>query len=66
MNRPEPGQRFTHKKRGSTYTVIGIGYLQTRHDFLDDEEVVIYQEPSGILWVRPLTEFCDGRFEAVP
>ena len=32
---------------------------------LDDEPVVIYRGDDGKLWVRPIAEFEDGRFERV-
>lgn len=61
-----PPVRWRHKVRGSTYTEVGRGCLQsTVHDF-DYMPVVIYRaDVNGTLWVRPVAEFEDGRFERV-
>lgn len=72
--------RVRHKKRGSTYEVIGTGKMQAEdwHDIardadgsacgpsVDMREVTIYRsEDDGQLWVRPIEEFNDGRFSAI-
>lgn len=60
----EPGRLYRHKK-GMTYLVL---YLAKSTDEPHDD-LVVYQADSllnsGIVWVRKLSEFADGRFEAV-
>lgn len=56
-------RRFRHKKRGTEYTLIGVGRAQgTLHD---EDPVVLYRGDDGGLWVRHQVEFCDGRFEEI-
>lgn len=74
--------RVKHKKRGTTYEVIGTGKMQSEDwqdtsgafdeggfiggESIDMREVVIYRSDSdGSLWVRPVEEFNDGRFDPV-
>lgn len=53
----------THKKRRSTYNVIGVGELQTTTTISEGTKLVVYRSPvDGRLWARPETEFNDGRF----
>lgn len=65
-----------HKKTGGDYMLVGVGRMQTKWwvDWLgqpspddgttvDMREVTIYQGADGKLWVRPVEEFNDGRFE---
>lgn len=60
-------RRWLHKKRGTTYTEIGRGKMQSEMRPLDMEPVVIYRaDADGSLWVRLAEEFEDGRFEPVP
>ena len=55
---------YRHKKRGTTYTVMGLATMQIDGSPLDMEKAVIYQSNfDGSMWVRPLAEFEDGRFE---
>lgn len=59
-------ERVQHKKRGSTYRVVGRGKVQTDTPLTDYAEVVVYQcEADGAVWVRPVSEFEDGRFAAL-
>jgi|SoimicMinimDraft_4_1059732.scaffolds.fasta_scaffold09424_2 hypothetical protein len=65
MNAPKPGERWRHKRSDRVYLVLHIGTLQTSAaPDLDDELCVVYQnETHYAIWVRPLDEFMDGRFE---
>lgn len=67
-------KRYKHKKRGTAYTIVAIGKIQSSDwvtDFgidgsilIDGKEVVIYRcLEDGEYWVRPKDEFFDGRFE---
>jgi len=59
--------RVRHKKRGTEYEVLGEADLQTETPLRDYAVVVVYRDPTnGRLWVRPVGEFNDGRFEEVP
>jgi hypothetical protein len=53
-----------HKKRGTTYDVLaGLALLQTDTPLSDMAEVVVYRcRETGDFWVRPCSEFNDGRF----
>ncbi|HBV13398.1 MAG TPA: hypothetical protein DEB60_09780 [Brevundimonas sp.] len=55
--------RYRHKKRGTEYTLIGVGRAQG--ELQDEDPVVLYRGDDGGLWVRHQVEFCDGRFEQV-
>lgn len=58
--------RVRHKKRGTEYDVLGEADLQTEKPLRDYAVVMVYRDPtSGRLWVRPVDEFNDGRFEVV-
>lgn len=57
---------WKHKKRGTTYDLYGIGTLQTDKPLSDNHTVVVYvSRTDGKVWVRPIDEFYDGRFEEV-
>lgn len=64
---PDPEPCFVrHVKRGSTYEVVGQAMLQTSAPLTDMETMIVYRSlDDGRLWVRPSTEFEDGRFERV-
>ena len=56
--------KYRHKKRGSTYQVIGIGDLQSSIPIEEGTKLVLYKcEEDDRIWVRPAIEFFDGRFE---
>ncbi|MEM6406851.1 MAG: DUF1653 domain-containing protein [Pseudomonadota bacterium] len=53
------GWYATHvHKKGGRYRVIMHAVLET-----DRSDVVVYDDADGNVWVRPATEFYDGRFE---
>lgn len=58
--------RYQHVKRGSTYIVLHDATMQAEGP-LDNERVIVYQcEADGRVWVRPYSEFVDGRFRVLP
>ena len=62
----DPWPQYRHKKRGASYTVMGRATLQVDGP-LDMTEMVVYQSNvDGSMWVRPVSEFEDGRFEKLP
>ena len=73
--------RFRHKRRGTTYEVLGVAAMQSAHwrdpatpadncphgVSVNMRPVVVYvSEEDGQLWVRPKEEFEDGRFAPIP
>lgn len=60
-------RRVRHKKRGSTYAVVGLAELQIAHaPVMEGSKLVIYRcEEDGKLWAREFGEFEDGRFEDI-
>ena len=52
---------YRHKKTGGLYTEMARGKLEA-----DLTPMVIYRaHKDGTVWVRPVSEFDDGRFEKV-
>lgn len=52
------GKNFIHLKTGRMYQVVNLAYCEE-----DLEVVVIYHDESLVHWVRPLSEFLNGRFK---
>lgn len=63
---PEWKPTHKHKKRGSTYVVVGQAQVQCEDGLTDYEVVTVYRGRDGQLWVRRKSEFEDGRFEELP
>lgn len=61
-----PMNRWRHKKRGTTYAVVGAAVLQMEGKH-DGRRMIVYRccDEDGPLWVRPEDEFIDGRFEPI-
>lgn len=59
-------RRYRHKKRGTTYELIGGAVLQKSSLLRDEDPMAVYRsEDDGRLWVRSYNEFYDGRFEEI-
>lgn len=74
-------RRVRHRKRGSTYEVLGEAELQISGTsyrlgdseplhgadvFNEGDTLVVYRcEETGKLWLRSPDEFRDGRFEEI-
>jgi hypothetical protein len=58
------GRRWRHVRRGVTVVRLGRGTVQCNGQQLVDMSSVIiyYHEGDEALWVRPESEFEDGRF----
>ena len=59
--RPEINSIWKHLKTGREYAVIVLAEMES-----DETEVVVYERHGcydGHIWVRPLSEFMDGRFQ---
>lgn len=53
-----PGMEVRHVKSGRDYTVVCEATIEATMT-----AAVVYRSDAGIgVWVRPLKEFCDGRF----
>jgi hypothetical protein len=54
-----------HVKRGTEYRIVACAKVQTDMPLGDYDEVIVYADAEGKAWVRPVTEFEDGRFAAI-
>ena len=55
------GSLFRHKKTGGVYRPLMVCELES-----DLTEMVVYKNiDTGRVWVRPVSEFYDGRFEPI-
>lgn len=54
------GSKWLHLKSKHTYEFVAIGYLESSLT-----TIVVYKGVEGLAWVRPITEFLDGRFVAI-
>lgn len=54
-----------HKKRGSEYQIVAFAEIQTDTPLTDYAKVIVYCDRTGLTWVRPVSEFEDGRFEPI-
>ena len=52
------GGYYRHKKTNGIYRVGCLARMEA-----DLTQVVVYAKDADV-WVRPLSEFCDGRFES--
>lgn len=67
--------KVRHKKRSTTYTVLGEAEVQISVDhkglgtdrrlLKEGDTLVVYKGEDGKLWARFPNEFHDGRFEEV-
>lgn len=58
--------RYQHVKRGTIYRILHDATFQAEGP-LDNQRVVVYQcEADARVWVRPYSEFMDGRFRCLP
>lgn len=56
-------QVYRHTKTGGLYTVLANNALLER----SPEPQVVYRSlKDGQVWVRPWTEFYDGRYKCIP
>lgn len=53
---PRPGEVWRHRK-GGVYEVVCCAVVESSLDV-----AVVYAGADGVRWVRPLSEFMDGRF----
>jgi len=63
---PSDAAVWRHKKRGSTYTIVGEAELQAEEPLSEGHILTIYRcRETGKLWARNAPEFHDGRFELI-
>lgn len=54
---------YRHVKRGSVYSVFGRFEVQATTAVIEGDIMIAYRnDVNGTKWVRPETEFNDGRF----
>lgn len=61
----EPGRTFLHLKTGHVYRVVTTATIEAT---MKDAVVYVRVDDLGCVprnWVRPMAEFCDGRFAPV-
>lgn len=57
---------YRHRKRGTTYMIVGEAELQTSEALPEGSMLVVYRcQKTGNLWAQPHSEFTDGRFEKI-
>lgn len=61
----EPGKHFLHAKTGRVYRVVMLATIEATM-----KDAVVYVRADDLSahprhWIRPLAEFCDGRFRHV-
>ena len=59
---PKGRQRYRHVKTGGEYEYIDVGQLESAPGVL---QMVYRSVANGVVWIRPLLEFMDGRFVEV-
>lgn len=52
---------WRHVKKGTRYSVMCLGNSVATLEV----EVIYFSLDTGIIWIRPIDEFLDGRFERV-
>jgi hypothetical protein len=55
-----------HKKTEGEYRLVGPVMVQCATPINDEDRLYLYDNMLGIRFVRPIDEFNDGRFEALP
>lgn len=59
-------RKVRHIERGTEYEVVAYGMIQTDRPLVDYNNVVVYKDNNGMVWVRPSDEFEDpDRFEEI-
>ena len=55
--------RYRHVERGTSYEVLSVGEDENNRG----TQLVVYRgEDDGKIWIRPASQFFDGRFEELP